>query len=99
MDGQPDRTVPSRQPDPYAKPRGRAAKPSSNSKPDEVRGLTRENESAVTLARKGYDIEQKPAPVNSRRPDFKIEGRYFDNYAPTTSRARNIWSEIQRQSS
>ena len=28
------------------------------------------------------------------QPDFRIEGRIFDNYAPKTSNPRNIWTVI-----
>ncbi len=45
--------------------------------------LCRENESADTFAQHGYDVEQNPPPKpNGKEPDYKIEGEYFDNYAP-----------------
>jgi hypothetical protein len=48
------------------------------------------------LARKGDDIEQNPpAKPNGRKPDYRIEGEYFDHYAPNTSRPRNLASEIE----
>jgi len=50
----------------------------------------RENDSAVLLARAGYRVEQKPVVPGRKEPDYRIEGRIFDNYAPSTSRARNI---------
>ena len=55
----------------------------------------RENESADILARAGYRVEQNPVVPGSKEPDYRIEGRIFDNYAPSTSRARKIWSEVQ----
>lgn len=46
------------------------------------------------MARAGYDVEQLPPSNDQRSPDFRIEGREFDNYAPTADRARNIWKRI-----
>jgi hypothetical protein len=63
--------------------------------PDNIRALTTENESAVTLAREGYKVEQNPVVEGSKNPDYKIEGRIFDCYAPSTSNARNIASHIE----
>ena len=57
----------------------------------------RENESAELLARAGYRVEQKPVVPGSKEPDYRIEGRIFDNYAPSTGHPRNIWSEIQEK--
>ena len=61
------------------------------------RALTRENEAADTLARNGYRVEQNPPPPgNGRKPDYRIEGEYFDCYAPQGSTdPRNIWSTIK----
>lgn len=88
-----DRTRPSGKPDPEAKPTGKRADPTGHD--DEVRrSLMRENDSADVLARGGYKVEQQPSVPGSRNPDYRIEGRIFDNYAPKTSNARNIWSEI-----
>ncbi|RZK44462.1 MAG: hypothetical protein EOO61_03730 [Hymenobacter sp.] len=53
----------------------------------------RENESADILAQAGYDVEQNPlSPNPPKKPDYRIEGKIFDNYAPTSSSPRNIWS-------
>ncbi|MFO0942791.1 MAG: polymorphic toxin-type HINT domain-containing protein [Pirellulales bacterium] len=47
------------------------------------RGLRRENESADILAKKGYKVEQNPSVPNQiTNPDYLIEERYFDSYAP-----------------
>ncbi|WP_395856397.1 hypothetical protein [Cystobacter fuscus] len=87
-------TRPSRPPDPNAKPGGRRTPiPSDADKVTET-SLKIENESADILARQGYEVEQNPKVPGSRNPDYKIEGRIFDNYAPSTSRPRNIWSEV-----
>lgn len=91
----PSRTYPSKPPDSSAEPRG---KPELAGPKDLDGRLSRQrqNEAAVRLARAGYDVERLPpskAP-RQRTPDFRIEGREFDNYAPTTDRARNIWDYI-----
>jgi hypothetical protein len=59
-----------------------------------TRGLRRENESAITLALAGYNVEQKPAVPGKENPDYKIEGRIFDCYAPSTPKVYNIVDTI-----
>ena len=59
----------------------------------------RENESADILAANGYDVEQNPDVPGPKNPDYRIsgpgiDGEIYDNYAPTTPRARNIWSGV-----
>ena len=58
------------------------------------RGLIRENESAIILARAGYNVEQKPTVSGKENPDYKIEGRIFDCYAPSTAKVYNIVDTI-----
>jgi len=88
-------TLPSREPDPGATPRGSPTRRSPKDQaPSSVRGYGRENESAQTLARNGYDVEQNPAVDGLKRPDYRIEGEIFDNYAPSSPRPRNIWKEV-----
>lgn len=60
------------------------------------RSLQRENDSAEILARHGYDVEHQPRiPETVKNPDYLIEGRVFDNYAPArTTSPRNISSSI-----
>lgn len=65
--------------------------------PETVRSLTRENESALVLARHGYDVEQNPEVSGPKRPDYRIEGNIFDNYAPITASADNIWSAMAKK--
>jgi filamentous hemagglutinin family protein len=61
-----------------------------------IRSLTRENESAATLANNGYKVQQNPPTLpNGKNPDYIVNGQVFDNYAPSTSSARNAASEIQ----
>ncbi len=54
-----------------------------------TRGLMRENESAIILARAGYSVEQKPTVPGKENPDYKIEERIFDCYAPSTAKVYN----------
>jgi len=91
---QPGRTYPSRPPDPKAQPRGKPEAPNAQDSADYKRSIQRQNESAGKLARAGYDVEQLPKFKDRRSPDFRIEGREFDNYAPTAERARNISGNI-----
>ncbi|MBS0342777.1 MAG: DUF637 domain-containing protein, partial [Proteobacteria bacterium] len=61
-----------------------------------IRSLTRENESATTLANSGYKVQQNPPTLpNGKNPDYIVNGQVFDNYAPSTSSVRNAASEIQ----
>lgn len=32
-----------------------------------------------------------------KRPDYLINGEVYDHYAPSTGRARNIWSEVKEK--
>ena len=90
-------TRPSRSPDPNASPRGRPTSPRPGDDRATVDGLARENESARTLARAGYDVEQNPQVPGTKNPDYRIEGKIFDNYAPRGDRARNIASNIDEE--
>lgn len=88
-------TTPSLEPDPNAMPRGSKTKLNPNDKdPDNIRALTRENESADTLAKNGYDIEQNPTVEGPKNPDYRIEGKIFDNYAPSRDKPRSIWDTV-----
>jgi hypothetical protein len=96
-------TTPSRVPDPAAQPRGER-RPIPRNKggqklKEEIRGARRENESADILARHGYDVEQlRPGQEpNKRYPDYRIEGREFDNYAPTTGSFDVMAREIEEK--
>ncbi|PTL85468.1 hypothetical protein [Vitiosangium sp. GDMCC 1.1324] len=66
--------------------------------PENIKAIQRENESARRLADNGYHVEQNPPPKpNGKEPDYKINGKYFDCYAPTSPSPRNIASNIHRQ--
>lgn len=82
-------------PDPTATPAGRRTQSSPNASADRVRSDIRENEAADTLAQSGYDIEQNPSVPGSKRPDYRIEGKIFDNIAPKTDNPRSIWSRAK----
>ncbi len=67
--------------------------------------MTRENESADVLTRAGYDVTQNPAVPGPKNPDYFIirpgsapsAGSIYDNFAPSTSSARNIWSVVKEK--
>lgn len=71
------------------------------------RSLARENESADVLAANGYRVEQNTvtgaqqnaAGLNaSSEPDYLIEGKIFDNYAPSSNKAiERVRDEISRK--
>jgi hypothetical protein len=77
----PSRTTPTGQSG--ASPTGRPTRVGPSEDASVRRSLTRENESAQTLAAAGYRVEQNPPRLpNGARPDYRIEGEYFDCYAP-----------------
>ena len=76
-------------------PKGTRTKINPDDAPENIRALTRENESADTLARLGYDVTQKPDVPGPKNPDYKINGNIYDNFAPSTSSPRNIWSVVK----
>ncbi|MEG3847167.1 hypothetical protein QT971_31645, partial [Microcoleus sp. herbarium19] len=96
----PDRTRPSLNPDPKRQPSGSKsplpANPSA-ANADRTRSITRENESAEILSKAGYNVEQNPIVSGSRNPDYKIEGRIFDCYAPTTSSPNKIIATLKQK--
>ncbi|MFG2399172.1 putative T7SS-secreted protein [Streptomyces lydicus] len=88
-------TLPQRDPDPNAKASGKPETISKNADPTTVRALTRQNEAADKLAQHGYDVEHSPEVPGSKNPDYKINGKVFDCYSPSSGSARNIAGEIQ----
>jgi len=90
-----DRTLPSRPPDPNAVPRG-SPEFQKGANAEQTRALQLQDEAAHSLARNGYDVLRKPpVKANGRRPDYQVEGRYFDCYSPNNSNPRNIWTEVK----
>lgn len=53
------------------------------------------------VPRAGYKVEQrpsfgKPTGRDDKDPDYKLEGREFDCYAPSAKKSvRNIWSHVK----
>jgi len=88
-------TSPSGTPTSAAVPKGRPTTVSANESPENQQALKRENESAQILAKAGYNIEQNPTVASIKNPDYMIEGKVFDNVAPTTGSPRNIASRIE----
>lgn len=89
-------TQPTRLPDPNAKPGGQPTRIPQGARPDNKLQLQRENESADVLARAGYDVEQNPNVPGLKNPDYRIDGKIFDCYAPTINNARNIATYITK---
>ena len=58
-------------------------------------GHRRENESAQVLGENGFDIIQNPAVDGPKRPDYLINGKVYDHYAPSTSIPRYIWHTVK----
>ncbi|MBO0923031.1 hypothetical protein J1G44_00850 [Cellulomonas sp. zg-ZUI199] len=92
-----DPTLPSRAPDPEAVPGGRPTRIKPRDDPPTRRSLERENDSARTLAREGYDVVQNPVVPGRKKPDYLIEGRVFDALSPSTPTARNVRSAIDKK--
>lgn len=61
-----------------------------------TRSLIRENGSAVKLSENGYTVEQNPViDGTAKKPDYRINGEVFDNYAPETASVRNMAGVIE----
>lgn len=98
----PSRTSPTGQID--GTPVGRRATNEQNADPGFKRGIARENQSADILAAQGYRVEQNPVLTDADRiqhgiapgknPDYRIEGRIFDGYAPQTTTAGGVYEGI-----
>jgi hypothetical protein len=78
---------------------GHPTRPGPNDrKPENISALQRENESARTLADNGYHVEQNPLPKpNGKKPDYRINGEYYDCYAPNSSSVRNIATNVAKE--
>ena len=61
------------------------------------RGVQRENESAVILKERGFDVVQNPVVPGPKNPDYLIGGKIYDHIAPSTGSARNIWSRVKEK--
>jgi hypothetical protein len=89
-------TFASRLPDAAARPTGSVTRINPLDEAENQLALRRENESAVILAQAGYKVEQNPTVAGTtRNPDYLIENRVFDCYAPTNSKPRSIASTLE----
>ena len=79
------------------KPKGDVPKSKPNDDTATKRAIEKQIESAEVLANNGYDIEHnKTILPNGKKPDYKVEGEYFDCYAPEANTGvRNIGSNIE----
>jgi hypothetical protein len=60
----------------------------------------RENETADIVWLNGHNVERLHQRSNAegvKQPDYRIDDEIFDAFAPTTSRARNVWSYAERK--
>jgi hypothetical protein len=90
----PSVSKPSYAPDPKRVPSGPPETLEGDAR--KLRGLQRQNEAATLLAKSGYEVQQGPPQRdNGTRPDFIIEGDYFDCYAPTSDNPKNIRTGIR----
>ena len=79
-------TRPSLAPDSSRRPRGEPAIVEGT--PDRKRAIGRENEAAVLLSQRGFDVEQNPPTLpNGKNPDYRMEGKSWDCYAPSKTRS------------
>jgi hypothetical protein len=107
---QPDHLVTAASGQPGGVPAGHPTLIRPKMKDDVRRSLERENAAAVVLADRGYQIQQNPTRAEvaqARRatgdtgkattdPDYLLEGRVFDCYAPTPAKpVRGVWWEAK----
>lgn len=86
----------SRLPDATARPTGSVTRINPLDEPENQQALRRENESAVLLAQAGYKVAQNPTVAGTtRNPDYLLENRVFDCYAPTNSKPRAIATTLE----
>lgn len=90
----PSVSKPSHAPDPKRVPSGPPEALEGDAR--KLRGLQRQNDAAALLATSGYEVQQSPPQRdNGTRPDFIIEGDYFDCYAPTSDNPKNVRTGIR----
>ena len=80
------------------KPAGARTEQRPDANTNDKRGIRRENDSAEILANTGYSVYQNPKVIGSKNPDYLIEGRVFDNYAPgSTTSIKNIMDVVSEK--
>jgi hypothetical protein len=83
-------TRPSLPPDPNRKPGGPLTEAGKHG------DLKSENEVAAILARNGYEIAQNPpSKTNGKRPDYFMEGDYWDCYTVSTHNPERVRKSIR----
>lgn len=95
---------------PRGTPGGRPTRIEADDDAATIRSIERENAAALALAQTGFRLKQNPSKqevADARRatgdvgdpgknPDFLVEGRVFDCYAPTAAKpVRGIWTEVR----
>lgn len=95
----PSRTTPSHAPDPTRRPTGTPERIPGSADAETIRGITRQNETADTLAQAGYEVEHRPRIAGSdKQPDYRIEGEIFDCTAPARdTSARSVWTTVKHK--
>ena len=110
-----NRTEPSLKPDAARQPRGVHEEIPTKGNTNSKRGMIKQEETANLLAKKGYDIElqpkitaqdiaKEPSLKSTKNPDFRIEGKIFDNLAikenPLSNPKNlsiNVWTSISNK--
>ena len=64
-----------------------------------ARSLMRQKESAELLAARGYKVKhlRDSTRTPGSRPDFEVEGKIFDNYAPKSAKLEHISEQIAKK--
>jgi len=87
-------TRPVHPPDPGRRPTG----PATVLDGEKTQGLKRENESALALARVGYEVQQNPVTnAVGKNPDYRIQGQDWDCYSPSGSSTRTIHTTLRKK--
>ena len=71
--------------------------PGPKASSENVRSLSRQNESAVILSEHGLQVEQLPntnGRNGARSPDFKINGEVADAYSPKSGNVQSVWDAL-----
>jgi hypothetical protein len=95
---------------PRGTPEGRPTRIEPDDDAATKRSIDRENAAALTLAQTGFRVKQNPSKQEvaearrltgdvgdpDKKPDYLVEGRVFDCYAPTAAKpVRGIWTEVR----
>jgi hypothetical protein len=91
-------TRPTLSPDPGRKPGGIPEPVERGSSSENQAAIRGENDAAIVFARSGYDIVQKPPPKpNGKKPDYFMEGDYWDCYTPFTSNPERVRKSLKKK--